>query len=183
MSLAPHARLTDLAVVPREKPHTGPPLENNPEIPPSSSGRLFLNSGASPDAKYVPNWQLSDMQCVNWNVDSVIGGLEYLRRVGKENKLVYRVYSAEERKADPTKRPVNVIHLPGKRKKGDDTRKPFIILCAGGGYQEVWLTMEAGFHRLEIDFWDNFAEEYIEVGLKGPGISAYNLPASLLFHE
>ena len=53
----------------------------------------------------------------------------------------------------------------------------------GGGYQEVWLTLEAGFHRLEIDFWDNFAEEYIEVGLKGPGISAYNLPASLLFHE
>ena len=35
-SLAPHERLTDLAVVPREKPHTGSPLENNPEIPPSS---------------------------------------------------------------------------------------------------------------------------------------------------
>ena len=35
-SLAPHERLTDLAVVPREKPHTGAPLENNPEIPPSS---------------------------------------------------------------------------------------------------------------------------------------------------
>ncbi len=106
-------------------------------------GRLFLNSGASPDAKYVPNWQLSDMQCVNWNVDSVIGGLEYLRRVGKENKLVYRVYSAEERKADPTKRPVNVIHLPGKRKKGGESRKPFIILCAGGGYQEVCNVAEA----------------------------------------
>ena len=35
-SLAPHERLTDLAVVPREKPHPGAPLENNPEIPPSS---------------------------------------------------------------------------------------------------------------------------------------------------
>ena len=53
----------------------------------------------------------------------------------------------------------------------------------GGGYQEVWLTMEAGFHRLEIDFWDIFAEEYIEVGLKGPGISAYNLPADMLYYE
>ena len=53
----------------------------------------------------------------------------------------------------------------------------------GGGYQEVWLTMEAGFHRLEIGFWDNFAEEYIEVGLKGPGISAYNLPADMLYYE
>ena len=53
----------------------------------------------------------------------------------------------------------------------------------GGGYQELWLTLEAGFHRLEIGFWDNFAEEYIEVGLKGPGVSVYNLPASMLYYE
>ena len=33
-SLAPHERLTDLAVVPREKPHTGAPLENNPRDSP-----------------------------------------------------------------------------------------------------------------------------------------------------
>ena len=53
----------------------------------------------------------------------------------------------------------------------------------GGGYEEVWLMLEAGYHRLEIGFWDNFAEEYIEVGLKGPGISVYNLPASMLYYE
>lgn len=53
----------------------------------------------------------------------------------------------------------------------------------GGGYQEAWVNLEAGFHRLEIGFWDNFAEEYIEVGLKGPGISAFNLPSHLLFYE
>ena len=53
----------------------------------------------------------------------------------------------------------------------------------GGGYQEVWVTLDAGFHRLEVDFWDNFAEESIEVGLRGPGISVDNLPASVLFHE
>ena len=53
----------------------------------------------------------------------------------------------------------------------------------GGGYQEIWVTLDAGFHRLEIGFWDNFAEESIEVGLKGPGISVENLPASMLFHE
>ena len=35
-SLVPHERLTDLAVVPREKPHTGAAAWNNPEIPPSS---------------------------------------------------------------------------------------------------------------------------------------------------
>ena len=53
----------------------------------------------------------------------------------------------------------------------------------GGGYQEIWVTLDAGFHRLEIGFWDNFAEESIEVGLKGPGISVENLPASMLYHE
>lgn len=53
----------------------------------------------------------------------------------------------------------------------------------GGGYEEVWVTLEAGFHRLEIGFWDNYAEETIEVGLKGPGVNAENIPASHLYHE
>lgn len=53
----------------------------------------------------------------------------------------------------------------------------------GGGYQEIWLTLDAGFHRLEIGFWDNFAEESIELGLKGPGISVENLPAEMLYYE
>ncbi|MBQ9702765.1 MAG: glycoside hydrolase family 3 C-terminal domain-containing protein [Bacteroidales bacterium] len=53
----------------------------------------------------------------------------------------------------------------------------------GGGSQEIWVSLEAGFHRLEVGFWDNFAEETIEVGLRGPGISVSNLPASMLYHE
>ena len=62
--------------------------------------------------------------------------------------------------------------------------KPLLDLDRdGGGYGEVWLTLGAGYHRLELAFWDNFAEEAVEVGLKGPGISVDNLPASLLFHE
>ena len=35
-SLAPHERLTDHAVVPLRNRTLGPPLENNPETPPSS---------------------------------------------------------------------------------------------------------------------------------------------------
>ena len=53
----------------------------------------------------------------------------------------------------------------------------------GGGSQEIWVSLEAGFHRIEVGFWDNFAEETIEVGLRGPGISVSNLPASMLYHE
>ncbi len=64
-----------------------------------------------------------------------------------------------------------------------DGKKVLDLDRDGGGYEEVWLMLEAGYHRLEVGFWDNFAEEYIEVGLKGPGISVYNLPASMLYYE
>ena len=53
----------------------------------------------------------------------------------------------------------------------------------GGGYEDIWLTLDAGFHRIELGFWDNFAEESVEVGLKGPGISVNNLPAEMLYYE
>lgn len=55
--------------------------------------------------------------------------------------------------------------------------------CDGGGLEEVWVSLEAGFHRIEVGFWDNFAEESVEVGLRGPGISVDNLPADMLYHE
>ena len=62
--------------------------------------------------------------------------------------------------------------------------KPLLDLDRdGGGREEVWLTLDAGFHRLELGFWDNFAEESVEVGLKGPGISVANLPAGMLYYE
>ena len=37
----PRRGFTDLAVVPREKRTLGPPLENNPEIPPSSRDDVY----------------------------------------------------------------------------------------------------------------------------------------------
>ena len=44
-AMATPERLTDLAVVRREKPHPGAALENNPETPPSSrdEGRRLLH--------------------------------------------------------------------------------------------------------------------------------------------
>ena len=35
-SLAPHERLPELPVIPREKPHTGATAQENPEVAPSS---------------------------------------------------------------------------------------------------------------------------------------------------
>ena len=48
-SLAPHERLPEILVVPREKPPRAPQLEETPETPPSSraEGLLFLPSPES----------------------------------------------------------------------------------------------------------------------------------------
>lgn len=53
----------------------------------------------------------------------------------------------------------------------------------GGGHAEQWLKLDAGYHRIEVQFFENFAEERLEVGLHGPGISVENIPAQLLYHE
>jgi len=53
----------------------------------------------------------------------------------------------------------------------------------GGGRMETWAKLDNGYHRLEVQYWDNFMEESVAVGLKGPGISVENLPAEILYHE
>ena len=53
----------------------------------------------------------------------------------------------------------------------------------GGGYRDAWLKLEAGYHRLEVQYFENYGGETMEVGLSGPGIDVENLPAEMLFHE
>ena len=62
--------------------------------------------------------------------------------------------------------------------------KPLIDLNRDGGGQDgIWVRFEAGYHRIEVQFFENFAEESLRVGLEGPGISVENLPSAMLFHE
>ena len=53
----------------------------------------------------------------------------------------------------------------------------------GGGIKETWVKLAAGYHRLELQYFENYGSENIEIGLEGPGISVENLPAEMLFHE
>ena len=53
----------------------------------------------------------------------------------------------------------------------------------GGGYREVWLQLAAGYHRMEVQFWENYGGDDVMVGLVGPGIEVENLPADMLFYE
>ena len=54
---------------------------------------------------------------------------------------------------------------------------------AGGGSKEVWIELGAGYHRLEVQYFENYGGECIDLGLQGQGIDVPNLPASMLFHE
>ena len=53
----------------------------------------------------------------------------------------------------------------------------------GGGINEKWLNLDAGFHRIEIQYFENYGGETIEVGLVGPGIDVEQLPASMLWYD
>ena len=61
--------------------------------------------------------------------------------------------------------------------------KPLVDLNRdGGGQGDTWIRLESGYHKIEVQFFENFAEESLRIGLKGPGISVENLPSNILFH-
>jgi hypothetical protein len=53
----------------------------------------------------------------------------------------------------------------------------------GGGFREEWFNLGAGYHRLEVQYWENYGGEDMYIGLIGPGIEVENLPASMLYYE
>ena len=64
-----------------------------------------------------------------------------------------------------------------------DGRRVLDIDRDGGGTASEWARLEAGFHRIRVEFFDNYMEEFLRVGLKGPGVSAENISSSMLYHE
>ena len=53
----------------------------------------------------------------------------------------------------------------------------------GGGTREAWLNLGKGYHRLEVQYFENYGGETMEVGLTGPGVDTTNIPANLLYYE
>ena len=75
-----------------------------------------------------------------WNVDSMIRGMERLREVAKERKVMYDVYTEQECSDDPVKKDIKLFFLPSKVQPSD---KPFIICVAGGAYTCVCSIVES----------------------------------------
>ena len=53
----------------------------------------------------------------------------------------------------------------------------------GGGFKDIYLKLEAGYHRLEVQYFENYGGDEVTIGLEGPGIAVDNLPASMLYYE
>lgn len=65
--------------------------------------------------------------------ESMVSGLKRLVEIAKQGEYFYPLYSAEEIAENKEKKDVNLIHFPVK----EGQNKPFVIVCAGGGYGSV----------------------------------------------
>jgi acetyl esterase/lipase len=72
-------------------------------------------------------------------LDSIVKGLNRLNEVAKLENQLYFIYSDKEIKNDYSKKEVAVVHFPSNKEE----KKPFVLLCAGGGYQCVCSIVEA----------------------------------------
>ena len=45
------------------------------------------------------------------------------------------------------------------------------------------MNLAAGYHRLEVQYFENYGGDEVEVAISGPGIDVTNIPAEMLFYE
>ncbi len=83
---------------------------------------------------------LGEIGAMHWDADGTVKGLNNLIRVEKKNRGMHFVYSGEECADDPWKREIGFLYLEPEE---PDESRPFVVLCAGGGYQCVCTMVES----------------------------------------
>ena len=53
----------------------------------------------------------------------------------------------------------------------------------GGGFKDIFLKLDAGYHRVEVQYFENYGGDDVEMGLSGPGVDVARIPASMLYYE
>lgn len=67
---------------------------------------------------------------------SMLHGLNRVLTLAQKGNFYFPVYKEEECTEDPQKKDVNVLYFPAEKK--DDRERPFILICPGGAYMNVW---------------------------------------------
>ena len=112
---------------------------------------IYTGPNALPEEMTAQTQQLQKMPLsvfsqMHWDPAGIAYGLNYLMEVRRKGYDMRFVYTPEECEADPSKKDVGFFYLPPKSSgeaDGAAARKPFIVLCAGGGYQSVCSMVEA----------------------------------------
>ena len=97
----------------------------------------------APDA--ISKWDLSREEFYHWMLREIADkmgwrtldrGFERLFEMAGRGQYYWKLYSEEERKADPAKENVNFVWFPSDDPEAD--RRSFILLVPGGGLVNVW---------------------------------------------
>jgi acetyl esterase/lipase len=79
-----------------------------------------------------------------WNETAIVKGLQFLSDTADRQEVLFDVYDKDENELDQEKQDVKVWYFPALETKRETARnKPFIILLAGGGYEQVCTLVEA----------------------------------------
>ena len=111
-----------------------------PELQPYSR-YLIYGPNDDPANSWYGDYCIRDLAKIGWSAEGIVSGLNTILRAAAEQRVAQHfVYSDAECSDDPGKKAVNLIQIsPEKPNDG----KPFIILCAGGGYTCVCTMVEA----------------------------------------
>ena len=84
---------------------------------------------------------IEQLKKIGWSPEGIVKGINRLSKAWEEGKAsIHFVYTEEEVAAWPDKKCVNLVRLKPQQ---IDPEKPWIVLCAGGGYQSVCSIVEA----------------------------------------
>lgn len=101
----------------------------------------------APDA--ISKWDLTKEKFYHWTLQEIADkmgwavlnrGFMSLFAAAEKEHFYHKLYSEDERKADPAKENVNFVYFPSDDPAAND--RPFLLLVPGGGFVNVWSLTE-----------------------------------------
>lgn len=122
-----------------------------PELKDIQRFLTYIGQGAHAEESAAQGRQLQKMPLsvfsqMHWDPVGIAYGLNYLVEIHRKGYDMHFVYTPEECEADPSKKDVGFFYLPPRTSGGTEparSENPFVVLCAGGGYQSVCSMAEA----------------------------------------
>ncbi|MBO4925963.1 MAG: alpha/beta hydrolase [Clostridia bacterium] len=109
-------------------------------------GQLLEDPRIAPIApEAISKWDLSKEEFYRWTLQEIADrmgwrnlerGFVRLFEAADRGEYYYKLYTEEERKADPARESASIVHFPSSDPAADG--RPFVLLVPGGGFVNVW---------------------------------------------